>query len=104
MCRYDDSLAKVCADLCQKWCEWDSSGCPEPTPFTYQDITTISAGQIQEFLAELLIAEPLSVKAIQKMQLLYKFDDSKNCEILFRYYVHLLPKKALKRVTSQLVC
>ena len=45
----------------------------------------LSAGQKQEFLAQLLMEEPLSKTAIAKMQSVYNFNDVKNCEILFRY-------------------
>ena len=78
-------MAKACAALCEKWCVWNAKGCVEPAPFSMEDMESLSAGQRQEFLAQLLIAEPLTKAAIEKMQSIYNFNEVKNCEILFRY-------------------
>jgi len=83
--KYDDTLAKACAALREKWCDWNAKGCPEPAPFSSGDLDSLSAGQTQEFLAQLLIENPLSKAAIEKMQSLYNFNEVKNCEILFRW-------------------
>lgn len=68
-------------DLCEKWTSWNSKGCPDPTPFTVDDLKLFSAGQIQEFLAELLDAPPLSAVAIEMMANLYNLKPVHNAEI-----------------------
>ena len=83
--KYDTSLATCCTDLCKEWCDWNSAGCPEPCPFSGSDLKTFSSGQIQQFLSELLIAEPLNPKTIDVMRPLYSFDSVRNSEIKMRW-------------------
>lgn len=54
---YDDSLAKACNDLRDKWVGWNGD---EPAPFTADSWSTLSSAQKIEFLALLLTEkEPL---------------------------------------------
>ena len=83
-CSYDDTLAKSCRDLCDRWTEWSSKGCPEPVPFSSGDLASFSSDQIQEFLAQLIQGPSLSIEAMKTMQQLYKFDAVDNNEVKFR--------------------
>ena len=53
---YDESLAKVCQELKDKWVNWDES---TQSPFAPVDISGFSSGQKIEFLALLLTEKPL---------------------------------------------
>ena len=53
---YDDSLAKVCIELKDKWVNWKES---DPAPFGKNDIKSLSSGQTIEFLSLLLKENPL---------------------------------------------
>jgi len=77
-------LAKVCQELCQRWIDWNSKNCADPCPFTSEDLKNFSPAQVQEFLAQLLLATPLSVQAVKVMQDKYNFNDIQNAEIKFR--------------------
>ncbi len=83
--KYDTSLATCCTDLCKKWCDWNSSGCKDPYSFSTDDLKLFSPSQTEEFLAELLIIDPLNMKAIDVMRRLYSFDSVRNSEIKFRW-------------------
>lgn len=85
--RYDDSLAKACRDLSQRWSDWSEKNCPEPTPFSSDDLASFTSDQIQEFLARLILSAPLSLRAIKVMEELYKLDKVQNAEEKFRYLV-----------------
>lgn len=82
--RYDDTLAKVCQNLTERWVEWSGRGCPQPVPFLGEDLASFSSDQIQQFLGGLVLANPLSLEAVKTMQQLYKLDDIQNCEVKFR--------------------
>jgi hypothetical protein len=87
---YDDSLAKACKVLCQRWSDWNEQGCLEPMSMSSDDLKTLSPAQIQEFLAQLLMGPPLSCQAIEKMQQLYSFNGIQNAEIKFRYVLFFI--------------
>lgn len=53
---YDDSLAKVCMALKDKWISWDEN---TPAPFKGDDMKEFTSGQKIEFLALLLKETPL---------------------------------------------
>ena len=82
---YDTSLVRVCTELCGRWSTWNTSGCAEPCPFTAEDLKSFNPGQVEEFLAELLTADPLSATAVNVMGRLYGFNSMRNAEIKFRW-------------------
>ncbi|XP_046441582.1 leukotriene A-4 hydrolase-like isoform X2 [Daphnia pulex] len=94
---YDDSLAKACKVLCQRWSDWNEQGCLEPMSMSSDDLKTLSPAQIQEFLAQLLMGPPLSCQAIEKMQQLYSLNGIQNAEIKFRW-LRLCLKAQFKEV------
>ncbi len=54
--KYDESQAKGCQALKDKWVAWRDA---EPSPFSKADLDGFTAGQKIEFLALLLLEEPL---------------------------------------------
>ncbi len=54
---YDQSLAKVCQELKDKWVKWKEA--EEQSPFSKNDLDGFSSGQKIEFLSLLLLEEPL---------------------------------------------
>ncbi len=54
--KYDESKAKVCQALKDKWVAWRET---EPSFFGKSDLDELTAGQKIEFLALLLLEEPL---------------------------------------------
>ena len=50
------------------------------------DLESFSSGQVQNFLDQLIMAEPLSLESVAKMDAAYsKISSSKNSEIRFRW-------------------
>jgi len=101
--KYDTSLQDICTELAQKWIngkEGDVSN---------SDVENFSSGQLQEFLDQLIMAEPLSEASLQKMETSYtKISKSKNSEVRFRWLRVCIKGKyegaiedALKMVTEQ---
>jgi len=78
--KFDSSLAEICWKMAKQWQDWDSS---TPCPFTGNEIKPLSPTQVQEFLGTLLIGPSLSSVTLGKMEMLYGFSKSTNCEILF---------------------
>ena len=103
--KFDDSLAKVCLDLKQKWLDWNPS---TPCPFKPEDLSSFSASQKIEFLGELLEEQPLPIAKLEKMQELYDLDAVTNSEIKFKWirlglkakWQNAIPK-AVEMVTEQ---
>jgi hypothetical protein len=83
LARYDNSLEEVCADLRDKWLEWDEQA-GGACPFKLEDIRSMSSGQVQEFLALLLEERPMPVAKLQAMENTYRFNSVVNSEIRFR--------------------
>lgn len=79
---FDESLAKVCSELKEKWVKWNPV---DSSPFTEADLANFTSGQKVEFLGQLLEEEPLSVTKVAKMQELYNFNAVNNSEIKFRW-------------------
>ncbi|GLH08252.1 Uncharacterized protein GBIM_13527 [Gryllus bimaculatus] len=79
---YSTSLDKACASLKNRWVEWSRDG---TSNFSINDLKSLSALQIQEFLTQLLLENPLSISKLEAMQKAYDFDNAKNCEIHFRW-------------------
>jgi len=80
--KFDESLATECRSLAARWQEWDpASDCP----FDGTEIKGFSGGQIQEMLNTLMKGKPLSVSALEKMDSVYKLNESTNVEVIFRW-------------------
>lgn len=75
---YDQTLAKACSDLAEKWVQWKID---ENCPFTKKDLDNLTAEQKIEFLAQLLQKEPLSKEKMEKMEELYSLNGNNNSEI-----------------------
>ncbi|XP_075216534.1 leukotriene A-4 hydrolase [Lycorma delicatula] len=79
---YDKSLVLPCTELTNKWIKWDGSN---PNPFTEDDLKCFDALQIQEFLAQLLLANSFTLSKVILMQEIYQLNKYKNSEIRFRW-------------------
>lgn len=102
---YDTRLLQKCTDLSDAWLK---AGENDLAQFSASDIADFSSSQIQEFIAILVQKEPLPVTKIEKLNEIYKFNETSNCEIKFRWirlclraqYKPIVPD-ALKFVTEQ---
>jgi leukotriene-A4 hydrolase len=79
---FDSSLATPCYDLAARWRAWSED---QECPFTEDDLKEFLPEQTLEFLNSLKTGKALSPGAVDKMTELYKFAQSKNMEILFRW-------------------
>eukprot|EP00095_Tigriopus_kingsejongensis_P012311 maker-scaffold284_size223161-snap-gene-1.19 protein:Tk12311 transcript:maker-scaffold284_size223161-snap-gene-1.19-mRNA-1 annotation:"hypothetical protein BRAFLDRAFT_215361" len=79
---FDDSMAKDCTQLKNKWIDWNDS---TPSPFKAQDLEAFSSGQKAEFLAQLLTEKPLSVAKLEAMEKSYRLSSVHNSEIRFSW-------------------
>jgi leukotriene-A4 hydrolase len=104
--KYDDSLARACYELKDKWVKWNEQG---PAPDNVGDWNKLTSGQKVEFLGVLLAEEkPLSIKKLEKMEELYKLNSVINAEIRCRWirlglaghWKDAIPR-AVKMVTDQ---
>jgi len=78
--KFDTSLATLVYDLKHRWLENNGAGASP------EDISNWSAGQKMLFLDELLTAPAaLSIPLLGQLEALYKFNETKNFEILFRF-------------------
>jgi len=77
---YDQSMMKSCQELADRW-----SKTSDGAEFDSSDVATMSSKQKAEFLGEMLQREPLSEDLYMKMETLYNFSDSPNCEIQLRW-------------------
>ncbi|XP_036617570.1 leukotriene A-4 hydrolase [Trichosurus vulpecula] len=80
--KYDMTLTEACIDLSQQWikAKEDDLG-----TFSSADLKDMSSHQLIEFLALMLVAAPIPVSHIQRMQEVYNFNAVKNSEIRFRW-------------------
>ncbi|XP_077972120.1 leukotriene A-4 hydrolase-like [Styela clava] len=77
---YDKSLGCACNELADKWAKaTDLSG------FQSSDIKDFKTWQIIDFLGQLILKDPLTPDHISGMDKLYKFSESGNSEIKFRW-------------------
>jgi len=81
--KFDQSLAQASWDLAEKWTSWDETAAP--SPFDGSEMKTFSAGQKQEFLTTLTNGKEISTTKLEKMEELYKLNESGNVEIQFRW-------------------
>jgi len=74
--KFDESLAIPCETLCKRWVNAKSDYLNQ---FSNNDLKHFAADQIVEFLARLLEEQtPLSVVKIEKMEVVYNFNQLKN--------------------------
>lgn len=82
---YDRSLAEASEQLASQWMAVDRSGCMLPL----ENVHGWSSGQITCFLDKMqqltFSSQPLKVSTLKAMNSLYRFNASKNSEILLRY-------------------
>ncbi|KAI9148535.1 Leucyl aminopeptidase yscIV [Blastocladiella emersonii ATCC 22665] len=86
--QYDDSLARVCIDLADRW---DASRNVDVADlskdFSATDISSFSAMQTVVFLETLDLKENLPHSHLAKLDELYSLTASRNCEIRFRWHM-----------------
>jgi len=80
--KFDQSLAQASWDLAGRWNSWDES---KECPFDGSELNSFSAGQKQEFLTTLTNGQQVSISKLEKMESLYKLNESGNVEIQFRW-------------------
>jgi len=79
---FDSSLATACRGLAKRWQDWDTS---KDCPFDGSELETFKSEQTVEMLNTLLKGDPLSIKALEKMESLYKLSENRNVEVVFRW-------------------
>jgi len=79
---FDTSLATACRGLAKRWQDWDPA---TECPFNGSELEQFRSEQTQEMLNTLLKGDPLSVKALEKMESLYKLSENPNTEVVFRW-------------------
>ncbi|KAJ6656381.1 hypothetical protein lerEdw1_003884 [Lerista edwardsae] len=79
---YDMTLSNACLALSQRWIKATEN---DLDCFSSADIKDLSSHQLIEFLALLLLADPLPVSHVRKMQEVYNFNAVNNSEIRFRW-------------------
>ncbi|XP_053112798.1 leukotriene A-4 hydrolase isoform X2 [Hemicordylus capensis] len=102
---YDMTLSNACLALCQRWIKATEH---DLCSFSSADIKDLSSNQLIEFLALLLLENPLSVSHVKQMQEAYNFNAVNNSEIRFRWLRLCIQAKwedaiplALKMATEQ---
>ncbi|XP_062852198.1 leukotriene A-4 hydrolase isoform X2 [Trichomycterus rosablanca] len=80
--QYDTTLADACIALSQRWVKAKDA---DLAGFSKEDIKDFSSHQLIEFLALLLLEEPLTLSHVKRMQEVYNFNSVKNSEIHFRW-------------------
>ncbi|XP_062989817.1 leukotriene A-4 hydrolase [Elgaria multicarinata webbii] len=102
---YDTTLSNACSALCQRWIKATESNL---NSFSSADIAEMSSHQHIEFLALLLLEDPLPVSHVRQMQQVYNFNAVNNSEIRFRWLRLCIQAKwedaiplALKMATEQ---
>uniref|UniRef100_A0A0K8RZY3 Leukotriene A(4) hydrolase n=1 Tax=Crotalus horridus TaxID=35024 RepID=A0A0K8RZY3_CROHD len=102
---YDTTLSNACVVLSQKWIKATES---DLGLFSSADIKEMSSHQLIEFLALLLLENPLPVSHMRRMQEIYDFNATNNSEIRFRWLRLCIQAKwedaiplALKMATEQ---
>ncbi|XP_042325511.1 leukotriene A-4 hydrolase [Sceloporus undulatus] len=79
---YDMTLSDACVSLSQRWIKATES---DLSSFSSADIKELSSHQLIEFLALLLLENPLPVSHLRRMQEVYDFNAVNNSEIRFRW-------------------
>ena len=81
---FDRTLVLACWKLGDKWLQYEQGHLLD-SDFSPEDLTDLSAPQVQEFLSYLLQKPALKATAVQRMDEVYQLSESPNCEILFRF-------------------
>ena len=81
---FDRSLVLACWKVAEKWLQYDQ-GHLQDSDFSPEDLTDLTAPQVQEFLSYLLQKPAMKVTTVQKMDEVYRLSESLNCEILFHF-------------------
>ena len=81
---FDQTLVIPVYDLADRWRKW-SDDTSADCPFHQDDLKSFMSEQVTEFLNNLMVGDPLSLKAVEKLTEVYKFNESPNKEILFRW-------------------
>uniref|UniRef100_A0A6J0VG73 Leukotriene A(4) hydrolase n=1 Tax=Pogona vitticeps TaxID=103695 RepID=A0A6J0VG73_9SAUR len=79
---YDTTLSNACIALSQRWIKATES---ELCSFSSADIREMSSHQRIEFLALILLENPMPVSHVRRMQEVYDFNAVHNSEIRFRW-------------------
>ncbi|CAI5785765.1 leukotriene A-4 hydrolase [Podarcis lilfordi] len=79
---YDSTLSNACVALSQRWVKATEN---DLGSFSSADIKELSSHQLIEFLALLLLENPLPVSHVRRMQEVYDFNAVNNSEIRFRW-------------------
>ncbi|ETE65792.1 Leukotriene A-4 hydrolase, partial [Ophiophagus hannah] len=102
---YDTTLSNACVALSQRWIKATES---DLGSFSSADINDMSSHQVTEFLALLMMENPLPVSHVRRMQEIYDFNATNNSEIKFRWLRLCIQAKwedaiplALKMATEQ---
>ena len=77
----DTSMAAACWSLADKWVFWDQHAVSDCDI----DISSLSPPQVQEFLSTLIQKPKLKPDTVAKMDELYQFSSSSNCNILYGF-------------------
>ncbi|XP_066561109.1 leukotriene A-4 hydrolase [Amia ocellicauda] len=80
--QYDTTLADACIALCQKWIKAKEA---DLKSFSEADIKQLSSHQVIEFLALLLLENPIPLSHVKRMQEVYNLNAIKNSEIKLRW-------------------
>lgn len=80
---YNKTLVNVCVALKDKWLSWKNS--VDPNTFSAKDLEAMNSNQIDYFLQLILESDPVSVEKLKIMEKLYKFNETSNAEIRFRW-------------------
>ncbi|KAL7882699.1 hypothetical protein SRHO_G00003570 [Serrasalmus rhombeus] len=103
--QYDTTLADACIALAQRW---QNAKDADLSGFSEADIKQLSSHQLIEFLALLLLEDPLPQSHVKRMQEVYNFNSIKNSEIRCRWLRLCVKAKweeavplALKMATEQ---
>lgn len=80
---YNKALVNVCIALKDKWLSY--KGDVDFNSFSAKDLEAMNSNQVDYFLQLMLESEPISIKKLKMMEKLYKFNETSNAEIRFRW-------------------
>jgi leukotriene-A4 hydrolase len=80
--KFDTTLADACTELVRRWVE---ATVENMSQFSGDNIKDMSAGQLRELLAQLLLQQPLPTWKMEALQKVYRLDEKTNSEIRFRW-------------------
>lgn len=80
---YNKTLVNVCIALKDKWLSYKND--VDLNSFSAKDLEAMNSNQVDYFLQLMLESEPISMKKLKIMEKLYKFNETSNAEIRFRW-------------------